>query len=187
MTPYPTAQRPGAQPVSLQEFNASRKRAQAALLPQCESLHCSSSRRLLRCGSTRTRRAKLRQSSGRVYQSESPLPIEMLCLTTRLAYSVFLGGCALPFAFLLPAACISSLRLILITLRDFSEHVETHVSCVGMLRVVLNGSFDSPGHTLTGMEIDLRAISAGKGPLPDQNSPCPHGRPCDCCSEQALC
>ena len=102
-TAYPTAEYPGAQPVSLQEFNASRKRAQAALLPQCEPQHCSSSHRQLRSGGMRTIHARLCQSIEGVYHWSSPLPIDMLHLTTRLAPSVFLGGCVLPICF--PAVC----------------------------------------------------------------------------------
>jgi len=85
--PYPAARSPGEAPVSLQDSNAARIKAQAAILPQHEQPEVSSG------GVSSSGPRVLR--SGREYQRSAPLPFGMLHLTTRLASDVFLGGCVL--------------------------------------------------------------------------------------------
>ena len=85
--PYPAAKSPGEAPVSMQDFNAGRKRAQAALIPRQGQIEVSS-------GSVRESGCR-NLRFGRTYQA-APVPFGELHLTTRLAPSVFLGRCDLP-------------------------------------------------------------------------------------------
>ena len=82
--PYPAAKSPGEAPVSMQDFEAGRKRAQAALIPRQRRMEVTSGK-VKESGCRNLR-------SGRTYQA-APVPIGMLHLTTRLARFAFLGRC----------------------------------------------------------------------------------------------
>ncbi len=87
LEPYPTAQAPGQQPISVAKSRERRKAAAEQLSTQrvAEQQEVSSSGQVT--GGRYTR-------SGQTYSRAAPLPAGALHLTCRLGSQVFLGRCA---------------------------------------------------------------------------------------------